>query len=104
MTSPSTNTNLQRSSSARLWSRTDPLAYGLGLASFATVAAPLLAGFSLSAIIALTGRSQIGVSGNLAITALALAASLLLYSVQAGLTAQQHSMAPDQRAAQIPEA
>jgi MFS family permease len=87
-----------------VWRRREPLGYAYGLVSFASVAAPLLTGFALTTIIELTGRDDRGTRGDIAIAAFAFAAGLLIYAIQAGLAAGQLAIAPDQRAAQMPEA
>lgn len=89
----------------RLWRRTVPVGYGIGFVSFATIAAPLLAGFSLTAIITLSSSADHrGTRGDIAIAAFSIAAVLMLFTLQAGLAASQRSIPPDQRASQYPEA
>jgi hypothetical protein len=87
-----------------VWRRLAPLGYASGLVSFASVAAPLLTGFSLTAVVELVGRDARGTRGDVAIAAFSVAAGLLIYAIQAGLAAGQLAVPPDQRAAQVPEA
>jgi hypothetical protein len=89
---------------SRVWLRASPLNYGVGLSAFASVAAPLLVGFSLGAVMTLLGRPDRGVHGDVALCAFTLAASLLLFAIQAGLSAHQLNASPDQRLSQTPEA
>lgn len=90
---------------ARLWARPVPVGYGIGFTSFATIAAPLLAGFSLTAIVTLSSSADHrGTRGDIAIAAFSVATVLMLFTLQAGLAASQRSIPPDQRVAQYPEA
>ncbi len=91
-------------SSSRVWARMEPLGYPQAMSNFSTVAAPLLAGFSLSAMVVMTGRPTRGVRGDLAITFFGAAACLLIYALQAGVSAQQLVLSPADRAKLIPEA
>ena len=89
----------------RLWQRPVPLGYGLGLVSFATIAAPLLAGFSLTAIVTLsTSVGRHGARSDIAIASFSISAVLMLFALQAGLAASQRGLSPDQRVSQYPEA
>jgi hypothetical protein len=88
-----------------LWRRPVPIGYVAGFTSFATIAAPLLAGFSLTAIVTLSGSSDNrGTRGDIAISAFSAATVLMLFTLQAGIAAGQRAVLPDQRAAQYPEA
>jgi hypothetical protein len=88
-----------------LWMRLVPLGYGIGLTSFATIAAPLLAGFSLTTIVALSGSADDrGTRGDIAIAAFSVTTTLMLFAMQAGIAASERDIPPDQRAAQFPEA
>lgn len=81
------------------------MGYGIGFASFATIAAPLLAGFSLTTIVTLSGNAdQRGTRGDIAIAAFSISTVLMLFTLQAGIAATQYGILPDQRAAQYPEA
>ncbi len=91
-------------SSSRVWARMEPLGYPQAMSNFSTVAAPLLAGFSLSAMVVMTGRPTRGARGDLAITLFGAAACLLIYALQAGVSAQQLVLGPADRAKLIPEA
>ena len=88
-----------------LWLRLVPVGYGIGLTSFATIAAPLLAGFSLTTIVALSSSADNrGTRGDIAIVAFSATTTLMLFALQAGIAASQRDIPPDQRAAQYPEA
>jgi hypothetical protein len=88
-----------------LWRHPEPAGYVIGFTSFATIAAPLLAGFSLTTIVALSGSTDNrGTRGDIAIAAFSVAAVLMLFTLQAGIAASQRAIPPDQRAAQYPEA
>jgi hypothetical protein len=89
----------------RLWQRPIPVGYGIGFTAFATIAAPLLAGFSLTTIVTLSSSADHrGSRGDIAIAAFSIATVLMLFTLQAGLAASQRAILPDQRAAQYPEA
>ena len=89
----------------RLWQRPIPVGYGIGFTAFATIAAPLLAGFSLTTIVTLSSSAdQRGTRGDLAIAAFSITTVLMIFTLQVGLAASQRSIPPDQRAAQYPEA
>jgi MFS family permease len=89
----------------KLWRRSEPVGYGIGLTSFATFAAPLLAGFSLTTIVTLSGTlDNRGTRGDIAIAAFSVATVLMLFTLQAGLVASQRAIPPDQRASLHPEA
>jgi hypothetical protein len=88
-----------------LWLRLIPVGYGIGLTSFATIAAPLLAGFSLTTIVALSSSADNrGTRGDIAIAAFSVTTTLMLFALQAGIAASQRDVPPDQRAARYPEA
>lgn len=88
-----------------LWLRLVPLGYGIGLTSFATIAAPLLAGFSLTTIVALSSSAENrGTRGDIAIAAFSVTTTLMLFALQTGIAASERDIPPDQRAAQYPEA
>ena len=54
----------------RLWKRPVPMGYGIGFTAFATIAAPLLAGFSLATIVTLSSSADHrGTRGDIAIAA-----------------------------------
>jgi hypothetical protein len=89
----------------RIWRRYVPIGYATGLVSFSSVAAPLLAGFSLLAILTLTTQSDYrGTRGDIAVAGFAIAASLLLFAIQSGLAASQLAVPPNDLAAEYPEA
>ena len=103
--SNSTSSDDTVSHEAALWRRPAPVGYGIGLTSFATIAAPLLAGFSLTTIVTLSSSADNrGTRGGIAIAAFSVAAVLMLFTLQAGLTASQRSILPDQLTSQYPEA
>lgn len=87
-----------------VWSRSRLIAYPASLVDFAKVAAPLLTGFSLAAVVAMVGRDQHGLRGDLAIMSFSLAATLLTFAIQAGLTAATYQASPADRLAWTPEA
>lgn len=88
-----------------LWRHPKPAGYAIGFMSFATIAAPLLVGFSLTAIITLSSNADNrGTRGDIAIAAFSVAAVLMLFTLQSGIAASQRAIPPDQRAAQYPEA
>src|ERR1022692_1672792 len=102
---PSDGADNPRRTDPRLWSRLVPVGYGIGFISFATMASPLLAGFSLTTIVTLSGSADHrGTRGDIAIAAFSIAAVLMLYTLQVGLAVSQRSLPPDQRASQYPEA
>jgi hypothetical protein len=86
-----------------VWNRPEPLGRAAATISFGTIAAPLLAGFSLTTIVELVGRAQRGLRGDLAIVAFAAAAGLLVFAIQAALTAAFHQVSPADRIAWTPE-
>jgi hypothetical protein len=88
-----------------LWRHPEPVGYGIGFTSFATIAAPLLAGFSLTTIVTLSGsQDNRGTRGDIAIAAFSVTTVLMLFTLQAGIAAIQRAIPPDQRASQYPEA
>ncbi|PZS27883.1 MAG: hypothetical protein DLM59_15580 [Pseudonocardiales bacterium] len=86
-----------------VWFNKDPLGYGPGLAGFGAVAAPLLAGFALTAVIELTGRDHIGVRGGLAMLGFTYSAAVLLVALQSALSATFWQVPPADRLARFPE-
>lgn len=74
----------------QLWSKPAPLGYGPALDAMANVAAPLLAGFSITAIAAIAASSDKFRWPGAALLILTLAAVLLVASLQFGFTARQH--------------
>src|SRR3712207_6838689 len=88
---------------SQFWSKDKVLGYPTSLVDYAKVAAPLLAGFSLSAAIALAGRSSRGLRGDIAVLAFALAAALLIFAIQAALNASMYQTSPADRLAWWPE-
>src|SRR5215471_9875433 len=82
----------------KLWKRSSPMGYAIGFASLATIAAPLLAGFSLTTIVTLSSsQDNRGTRGGIAIVAFSVAAVLMLFTLQAGLAAGQRAIPADQR-------
>jgi hypothetical protein len=67
-----------------------PLFYGSALESVSTVAAPLLAGFSLAAAVALGADAEKFRWSGGAMLSLTIAAVLLVSAVQCGFTARRH--------------
>jgi hypothetical protein len=87
-----------------VWRRPDPLGATTGGTTFGVVAAPLLAGFALSAVITLVPRDDGGVRVDVAIAAFAVAAGLLIFTVQAAIAASRYQVSPTDRLAWTPEA
>jgi hypothetical protein len=87
-----------------VWRVRDPLASGEELTEFGKVAAPVLAGFSLTEIIEIVGRQHLGLNEQLTILGLALAAALLIFSMQRMLNARAYKASPEERLAWYPEA
>lgn len=73
-----------------LWKKPAPLGYGSALDAMANVAAPLLAGFSVTAIAAIAASSDKFRWPGAALLTLTLAAVLLVASLQFGFNARQH--------------
>jgi hypothetical protein len=87
-----------------VWSRPEPLGLATSGSTFGSVAAPLLAGFSLTAVVELVGKDDGGLRGDGALIAFAAAAGLLVYTIQLSVTAARHQVSPADRLAWIPEA
>ena len=85
-----------------VWSRPVPLGKALGVSTFGTIAAPVLAGFSLTTVVELVGRNSRGIRGDLAIAAFTGAAGLLVFAIQAALIAASYQVSPADRMAWIP--
>jgi hypothetical protein len=87
-----------------VWNRPQPLGAAAGGTTFGLVAAPLLAGFSLSAVLDLVKADDGGLRGDVGIAAFATAAALLVFTVQASISASRFQVSPADRIAWIPEA
>lgn len=87
-----------------VWSKSRLIAYPASLIEFSKVAAPLLAGFSLTAVIEITGRDGSTFFGDIATMCFSGAAALLIFAIQAGLTAACYQASPADRLAWVPEA
>jgi len=87
-----------------VWRRRDPLASGEELTEFGKVAAPVLAGFSLTEIIEILGRQHLGLNEQLTVLGLALAAALLIFAMQRMLNARAYKVSPEERLAWYPDA
>ena len=87
-----------------VWNRHEPLGAGAGGTTFGIVAAPLLAGFSLTAVVELVTREDGGVRGDVAVAAFAVAAGLLVFTIQASISANRYQVSPADRIAWTPEA
>jgi hypothetical protein len=74
----------------QLWKKPVPLGYGQAIDAMTNVAAPLLAGFSITVIAAVAAASDKFRWPGAALCALALAVVLLVASLQFGFTARQH--------------
>ena len=72
------------------WRKPAPLAYGPALDAVTTIAAPLLAGFSITVIAAVAASSEKFRWPGIALLALTVAAVLLVASLQLGFYARQH--------------
>jgi hypothetical protein len=83
----------------QLWKKPVPLGYGQALDAMINVAAPLLAGFSITAIAAVAASSDKFRWPGPALCALALAVVLLVASLQFGFTARQHFYSAEDAAA-----
>jgi hypothetical protein len=87
-----------------VWRLRDPLASGEELSEFGKVAAPVLAGFSLTEIIEILGRQHLGLNEQLTVLGLALAAVLLIFAMQRMLNARAYKVSPEERLAWYPDA
>lgn len=89
-----------------VWSLTNPSGSPAGLVSFGSTAATLLAGFSMSAAVTLSGRGieQRGLRGDIAIGLFAAAAAVLIFAIQSALTAATYQTSPTDRMASMPQA
>ena len=87
-----------------VWRLRDPLASGEELTEFGKVAAPVLAGFSLTEIIEIVGRRHLGLNDQLTVLGLALAAGLLIFSMQRMLNSRAFKVSPEERLACYPDA
>jgi hypothetical protein len=87
-----------------VWRLRDPLASGEELTEFGKVAAPVLAGFSLTEIIEILGRQNLRLNEQLTILGLTLAAAFLIFSMQRILNARAYKASPAERLAWYPEA
>jgi len=86
-----------------VWNRPEPLGAAAGGTTFGLVAAPLLAGFALTAVVELVSRSDPGVRGDVATAAFATAAGLLIFTVQVSISASRYQVSPPDRIAWTPE-
>lgn len=87
-----------------VWFKSRLVAYPASIVEFSKVAAPLLAGFSLTAVVEISGRPSLDRFNELAIMCFAIAAALLVFAIQTGLTAATYQASPDERMAWTPEA
>ncbi len=86
-----------------VWKLFKPLGQPASTPAFGSIAAPLLAGFSLVAIIELLGRVGRGTRGDLAVLAFTVSSALLIFAIQAALTAASWQVPPAERLAMVPE-
>lgn len=84
-----------------VWSVPRSPAYPASLTAFCTVAAPLLAGFSLSALLAL--RDEDGAAAAVALGLFGVGAVVLVAAIQAALVGAMHHAAPPEWLAWYPE-
>jgi hypothetical protein len=87
-----------------VWRFPEPLGAAAGGAFFGGTAAPLLAGFSLAAVVALANDAARGLRGDVAVALFAAAAALLLFAVQAAAAASTYSATPAERLGWFPQA
>lgn len=90
-----------------VWSRSKPLGFDQTVSALGGIAAPLLAGFSLATVVQLVTGSHVARHIRYpaaAITVFALAAVLLLYSLQFSALALGYRAAPQRRLDYFPEA
>jgi hypothetical protein len=92
-----------RDRSHEVWLKDEPLNYSSSLIEYSRVAAPLLAGFSLAAVVELAGGSR-GLRGDIALVAFTAAACLLVFAIQTALVASIYQTPPADRMAWWPEA
>src|SRR4051794_20537991 len=85
------------------WSRPRPLGHATSTTTFASVASPLLSGFSIAAVVTLVGRVDRGFRGDLAITFFALAIACLVFALQSGLAAASRHVSVSERTALYPD-
>jgi hypothetical protein len=85
------------------WSRPRPLGHAASTTTFASVASPLLSGFSIAAVVTLVGRVDRGFRGDLAITFFALAIACLVFALQSGLAAASRDVPVSERTALYPD-
>ncbi|MEJ2864762.1 hypothetical protein [Actinomycetospora flava] len=91
------------SAPGQFWNMPRPLGHAASTVTFASVASPLLAGFSIAAIVSLAGRAERGIRGDLAIMFFALAIACLVFALQAGLAAASRHVPVTERLAAYPE-
>lgn len=87
-----------------VWRLRDPLASGEELTEFGKVAAPVLAGFSLTEVIEILGRPHLGLNDQLTVLGLALGAGLLIFAMQRMLNSRAYKASPGERLAWYPDA
>jgi hypothetical protein len=87
-----------------VWRLRDPLASGEELTEFGRVAAPVLAGFSLTETIEILGRQHLGLNDQLTALGLVLAAGLLIFAMQRMLNARAFKASPEERLTWYPDA
>lgn len=89
---------------SRVWKSPSPVGVMEGLRGVGTIAAPLLAGFSLAAIATVASADSPPPLTDYAIAALALTSVLMLFALQFSFLALQHAAPPEQRLDWHPEA
>ncbi|MFC5139062.1 hypothetical protein ACFPK1_12540 [Actinomycetospora rhizophila] len=85
------------------WSKPRPLGHAISTTTFASIAAPLLAGFSIAAVVTLVGRADRGLRGDLAIAFFSLAIACLVFAIQSGSAAASRHISVTERVALYPE-
>ncbi|MEU6696949.1 hypothetical protein [Pseudonocardia sp. NPDC046786] len=79
-----------------VWKRPSPLGMPSSVSGFGTLAAPLLAGFSLTAVVEIVGRSERGIRGDIAILLFTLAAGFLIVAIQTAINGARYNIKPSE--------
>jgi hypothetical protein len=91
-------------SDSRVWPQRSPIAYPRGVNALGTVAAPLLAGFSLTTVVQLVTSSSGPWLRPWCISLFSISAVLFLYSLQYGAEFMKYTATPSERLEYAPEA
>lgn len=87
-----------------VWKQRSPMGYTEAVRGFGTVAAPVLTGFSLAAVVTLLTSTQSPPYADWAVTSFSVAAVSLLLTIHFSLHAAQYGMPPGERLDWLPEA